>query len=513
MDLFTQILPALLIAFDPINLLLISCGVVLGVAMGVLPGFGGSQALALLFPFTFLMDPAGAIMFMLAVYSAAEYGGSIPAILIRTPGTTAAVMTILDGAPMASSGRPKRALTISIMAGVTGGVISTIIFILAASSLAWVGLQFGPSEMFAVGVFGLSIVGSFVGKDPTKAFLGATIGLLLATVGDSSFGGTRFVFDQPYLFDGIPLIVMIVAMLAGPEAFRLMLSLRSGDSNKAGALLDGETAPQDGFSFREYLSILPTLLRGSFIGTFVGAIPGPGPTMAAVLAYNEEKRWSKTPEKFGSGTDEGIAAPESSNNAVVAGALVPALALGVPGSGAIAVLLGVLISKGIAPGPTLFTDGGPLVLAVFLGLLVANIILLVVGLFGVRFFVPIARVPSGFLGPFVCLLLMVGVYAYDNSLTHVIMLIFLAGFAFILDKFGVSTLPIILGFVMGPIIENNLGRALIIERGDLLDVVSKPITATLLVISLVTAVLSYVRAIRTEKIINRPKDDKPDGDE
>lgn len=499
MDMLAHLGPALALAFDPVNLVLIVLGVALGVGLGVLPGFGGSQALALLFPFTFLMEPAAAVMFMLAVYSAAEYGGSIPAILIRTPGTTAAVMTILDGAPMASEGRPKRALTISILAGVTGGVISTVIFILAASSLAWLGLKFGPSELFAVGVFGLSIVGSFVGRDPTKAFLGATIGLLIATIGDSSFGGTRFVFDFPWLFDGIPLIVMIVAMLAGPEAFRLLFQIRVFvDRAKLDAMTATHGKQDDTFTFRDYVRLIPTFLRGGLLGTFVGALPGPGPTMAAVLAYNEEKRWSRRPERFGTGIDEGIAAPESSNNAVVAGALVPALALGIPGSGAIAILLGVLISKGITPGPTLFTEGGPLIMAVFLGLMLANLALLVVGLFGVRWFVPIARVPSGFIGPFVFALLMIGVYAYDNSFSHVVMLIVLAAFAWLLDKWGVSTLPIILGFVMGPIIENNLGRALIITRGDLWEVVSRPITATLLIVAIVTAVWSYVRTVRTE---------------
>ena len=500
MDILAQLGPALALAFDPISLALIVLGVLLGVGLGVLPGFGGSQALALLFPFTFLMEPAAAVMFMLAVYSAAEYGGSIPAILIRTPGTTAAVMTILDGAPMATAGRPRRALTISIVAGVTGGIISTLIFIFAASSLAWLGLKFGPSELFAVGVFGLSIVGSFVGRDPTRAFLGASIGLLIATIGNSSFGGMRFVFDLPWLFDGVPLIVMIVGMLAGPEAFRLLLSIRIFPSREEVAKMTRASGDaNDRLSFREYLRLIPTLLRGGLLGTFVGALPGPGPTMAAVLAYNEEKRWSRTPEKFGTGCDEGIAAPESSNNAVVAGALVPALALGIPGSGAIAILLGVLISKGITPGPTLFTEGGPLILAVFIGLMLANVALLVIGLFGVRWFVPLARVPSGLLGPFVFALLMIGVYAYDNSFPHVLMLIVLASVAWLLDKAGVSSLPIILGFVMGPIIEDNLGRALIISNGDLWKVVSRPITASLLTISVVTAVWSYVRTVRTER--------------
>ena len=495
MDILPQLWPAIVLVFDPFNLILIVLGVVLGVAFGVLPGFGGSQALALLFPFSFLMPPETAVMFMLAVYSAAEYGGSIPAILIRTPGTTAAVMTILDGAPMASGGRPRRALTISILAGVTGGIFSTIAFVLLASSLARLGLKFGPGELFAVGVFGLSIVGSFVGKDPAKAFLGAGIGLLLSTVGDSSFGGTRFVFDQPFLYDGIPLIAMIVGMLAGPEAFRLLMNVREFKKpvDLTAQTLDG--GHSDSFSFREYIKLFPTILRGTCIGTLVGALPGPGPTMAAVLAYNEERRWSKRPEKFGTGISEGVAAPEASNNAVVAGALVPALALGIPGSGAIAILLGVLVSKGITPGPSLFSDGGPLVMAVFVGLLLANIILLFVGLFGLRLFVPISRVPAGVLGPFVMALLLVGVFAYDNSIAHVIMLIVLAGTAWLLDKVGVSTLPIILGFVMGPIIETNLGRALIIKRGDLWEIVSTPIAGTLLVISLIAAVMGYVRSV------------------
>jgi putative tricarboxylic transport membrane protein len=503
--LFGQLAAGLAIVGDPVNLALIALGVMFGVLFGVLPGFGGSQALALMFPFTLMMEPVTAMMFMLAIYSAAEYGGSIPAILIRTPGTTAAVMTILDGAPMAAQGRPLRALRISVTSGVTGGVVSTLIFIVAASSLAWVGLRFGPGELFAVGVFGLSIIGGFVGKDPLKAFLGATIGLLLATVGDSAFGGTRFVFDQPFLYDGIPLIVMIVAMLAAPEAFRLMMTPRTAPdaplASKPPAALDAtamRSGAGDGLSWRDYLRLLPTNLRGSVVGTIVGALPGPGPTMAAVLAYNEEKRWSRTPERFGTGADEGIAAPEASNNAVVAGALVPALALGIPGSGAIAILLGVLVSKGVVPGPQLFSDGGPLVTAVFLGLLAANAFLLLVGVYAVRLFVPVAKVPSQILGPFVFLLLVVGVYAFDNALSHVWMFLALGALAWLLERFGVSTLPVILGFVMGPIIETNLGRALIINGGDLWAVVSRPIVATLLALALVTAVWGYVRTIRAE---------------
>lgn len=492
---FDNALPALTLVAEPINLLLIVLGIVAGVIFGILPGFGGSQALALLFPFTFAMSPAGAILFMVSVYSGAEYGGSIPAILIRTPGTTAAVMTVLDGSPMAKSGRARRALMISIVAGVSGGLISSVIFIFAATGLAWVGLQFGPPELFAVGVFGLSIIGSFVGKDPTKTFIGAAIGLMLATIGNSQFGGLRYVFDQSYLYDGIPLIVMIIAMLAAPEAFKLMMGrLAPEDKAEAGAVkLSGGSG--DHFRWADFMNLIPTILRGSLIGTAVGALPGPGPTVATVIAYNEEKRWSKRPEKFGTGIDEGIAAPESSNNAVVAGALVPALALGIPGSGAIAVLLGVLISKGIVPGPTLFSEGGPLVLAVFIGLIACNIVLLAVGTLGVRAFVPISHLSGSVLGPFVLTMLVVGTYAFDNSIAHVVMFLVLGTLAYLLEKFGVSTLPIILGFVMGPIIEQNLNRGLIIAQGDLWAILTRPITAGLLIVAAVTAVLSYRRSM------------------
>jgi putative tricarboxylic transport membrane protein len=359
-------------------------------------------------------------------------------------------------------------------------------------------LQFGPPELFAVGVFGLSIIGSFVGKDPTKTFIGAAIGLLLATVGNSQFSGMRFVFDQPWLFDGIPLIVMIIAMLAAPEAFKLMLSTPGADS--ASATNDDEPVrlvvqPDDRFGFADFRKLIPTILRGSLIGTAIGALPGPGPTVAAVIAYNEEKRWSKTPEKFGTGVDEGISAPESSNNAVVAGAMVPALALGIPGSGAIAVLMGVLISKGIVPGPTLFNEGGPLVLSIFLGLIACNVVLLGVGTLGVRAFVPLANLPASVLGPFVLALLIIGTYAYDNSIAHVLMFFVLGTFAYLLERFGISTLPVILGFVMGPIIELNLNRGLIIDGGDLLAILSRPITAVLLIVAIVTAVLSYRRSM------------------
>lgn len=498
MDLIASIGPAIGIVFQAESLLVIALGVIAGIVMGILPGFGGSQALALMFPFTFIMSPPAAILFMVSVYSAAEYGGSIPAILIRTPGTTAAAMTVLDGYPMARAGDAHRALMISITSGVFGGIVSSLIFIVAATALAWVGLQFGPSEMFALGLLGLAIIGSFVGNNPSKGFISAAFGVLLSTVGGSPFGPVRFSFDQSYLFEGIPLIVMIISMLAAPEIFRLMALTKATEpvAAEGGASLGGRGR---GYGLRDFRKLLPTMIRGSIIGTVIGAIPGPGPTVGTVIAYNEERRWSKDRNAFGTGVDEGIAAPEAANNAVVAGAMVPALALGIPGSGAIAILLGVLISKGIVPGPTLFTEESTLIAAVFIGLIVCNIFLLVCGMFGIRLFSQIVRVPGRLLGPFVMAMLIVGAYAYENNIAHAAMVIVLGALAFWMERFRFSTIPVVLGFVMGPIIEQNLNRAMVIHLGDFGTVISRPITLTILGLALVTAIAAYRRSLSDGK--------------
>ncbi|KAA0972619.1 C4-dicarboxylate ABC transporter permease [Aureimonas fodinaquatilis] len=493
MDNFSELaIPALLMIFDPVTFGLVLGGVILGIFLGILPGIGGSQALALMFPFTFLMPLEGAVLFLLAIYSAAEYGGSIPSILIRTPGTAANAITVLDGYPMAKQGRAYRALMISLVSGVFGGIVSSVIFVFAASGLAWVGLRFGPAEMFAIGLFGLSVVGSFTGADPIKGFIAATIGLLLATVGESGFGGIRFDFGLPFLAEGIPEVVMIIALLAAPEAFRMLEQIRVMGPGKDGTEVI-KLREDDGLPFRDWIKLSPSFMRGSLIGTATGVLPGPGPTISSVVAYNEEKRWCKDGDKFGTGIDEGIAAPEAANNACVAGALVPALALGIPGSGAIAVLMGVLISKGIVPGPTLFTSGGPLVLSIFFGLILCNILLLVIGIFGMRAFVPIAKVPAGTLGPYIIMLLAVGAYAYDNNIGHSIMVLGFGALAFVMEKLGFSPIPMILGFVMGGIIEVNLNRAMIFAGGDFFTVATRPITLCILLVALLSAVFAFKR--------------------
>lgn len=470
----------------------ILAGVVFGIVLGALPGFGSSQSLALLFPLTFAMPAEHAVLFFLAIYSAAEYGGSIPAILIRTPGTPAQSVTVIEGYAMAQKGLSNKALRISLFSGVIGGVVSTIIFILTGTSLAFIALQFGPGEMFALGIFGLSIIGSFFGRDPARGFLATGLGLLMATVGSSGFGGMRFTFDQGYLMEGVPLVVVVIAFLAGPEAFRLLVEHRHTVEPKKSMIEARADRDKDRMTARDAKRLIPTWIRSSLIGTGVGAVPGAGATVGSLIAYSEEKRWSRRGRDFGTGVEEGLAAPETANNAVVAGTLVPSLTLGIPGSGAAAILLSVLISKGVAPGPLLFQNQPLLITTIFTGLLFVNFWLLITGLMFTRVFALVSKIPRRVLGPFVLLLIILGTYAYNTYPPDVIMVLVLSVLAYWFHKVEIPVVPIVLAFVMGPIVEENLSRALTIHAGDIGVVLTRPITLVILALSAITVIYSVI---------------------
>ncbi len=484
----------------PVLVAIIS-GVTFGVVLGALPGFGSSQSLALLFPLTFAMPADVAIIFFLAVYSAAEYGGSIPAILIRTPGTPAQAVTVLDGYALAQKGYPNRALKISLVSGVIGGISSTLIFIFVGGWIASIALEFGPGEMFALGLFGLSIIGSFFGRDPTRGFLAAGLGLFLSTIGSSDFGGMRFTFNQGFLTDGIPLVVVIIAFLAGPEALRLLISHRKTVETPKTVLQHDAQKTDDRLQKGDMIRLIPTWIRCSLIGTAIGAIPGAGASIGSLIAYGEEKRWSKRPkEEFGTGIPEGLAAPETANNAVVAGTLVPSLTLGIPGSGSAAILLSVLISKGIVPGPLLFGAEPELITTIFVGLIFINIWLLILGLIYTRGFAYISNVARRILGPFVFILILLGTYAYANYTAHVVMVIVFSLVAYWMVKIDIPVVPVVLAFVMGPIIETNMSRAMTIHAGDLSVVLARPITLTILALALATFLYSAFGSMRSKAV-------------
>ena len=478
-------------------LVAIVSGVVFGIILGALPGFGAAQSLALLFPLTFAMPADQAIIFFLAIYSAAEYGGSIPAILIRTPGTPGSAITAIEGYAMAKKGLANKALRISLWSGVIGGIASTIIFILAGTSIAYIALQFGPGEMFALGIFGLSIIGSFFGKDPARGFLATGIGLILATIGSSDFGGMRFTFGQAYLMDGLPVVVVIIGLMAGPEAFRLLVEHRKTVEPKMSLVESGKQRELDRFTRADAVRLIPTWIRSTLIGTGIGALPGAGATVGSLVAYSEEKRWSKQRDLFGTGSEDGLAAPEAANNAVVAGTLVPSLTLGIPGSGAAAILIGVLISKGVVPGPLLFTNQPLLIAMIFMGLIFINLWMLVIGLFFSRAFALVAKVPRRILGPFVLLMILLGSYAYETYTPHVVMVVIISLAAYWFTKIEIPVVPIVLAFVMGPIVEENFSRALTIHAGDIGIVLTRPITLVIMALSLATLVYGVISYRRT----------------
>ena len=490
---------ALGMLWNPSMIFILLLGVVAGIFLGVLPGIGGTAALAILFPLTYKMSVGEGILFLLAVYSAAEYGGSIPAILIRTPGTGAAAATVLDGYPLCKKGYPRKTLMISLTSGVFGGIFSTIVFISFAPFLAWVGLRFGPIEMFAVGVFGLSIICSLVGKSVIKGYLSAALGALLATVGEAQFSGYRFTFGLNFLLDGFPMIVVFIGFFAVPQAISMLVD----ESKEAQEVIQMRKGMKGDFlSFKELKRLLKTMIRGASIGTLIGIIPGSGTAIGAFIAYNEEKRWSKRPQEFGTGVEEGVAAPESSNNAVVAGALVPTLTLGIPGSSAAALIMGLLIMKGINPGPLLFSEQKAMVILIFTGLLVANVFLYGIGFVGLNIFSYVAKVPERILGPLIIVLVLTGTYAYQLEPRHPAMALGLGVVGYLMEKFGITTVPLVLAFIMAPIMEYNLFQALMISQGELSILYKSPLTISILFLA---ALSVFYGVIRERKLKGKSK--------
>src|SRR5687768_11657501 len=398
---------------DPQILFLVFAGTMLGIVVGALPGISGSTTTALLLPLTIVMSPNAAIAFLGSIYCAANFGGSITAILINTPGDPSASATAFDGYPMARRGEAGRALGMSAVASAIGGIFSVFVLIVAAPLLARLAYQFGPPEYFALALFGLSMVAAVGGDSPVKNLMAGASGVLLATVGlDLTTGVERFTFGVPALSDGLDFIPVLVGIFAMAELL--------------------ERAAQHG-AIQEYVKLhsvkLPTLADfrkcakaislSSVIGTFIGVLPALGATTAALICYNETRRWSKHKAEFGKGAIEGVAGPEAANNAAVGGAMVPTLALGIPGSTTTAIILAGLMIQGVRPGPHLFNEQPTLLYVVFGSMFAANLLYLILGLGAAKVFARIALIPDAFLWPAVFVLSVIGAYAPNQAMAEV----------------------------------------------------------------------------------------------
>lgn len=472
------------------GLLAILIGTAIGIVVGALPGLGPSLGVALLIPATFGLPPSVSFNLLVSLYIAAEYGGSISAILIGTPGTAAATATVVDGYPMNQQGRGALALQTSITGSTIGGVVGALCLIIFSEPLVSFVLRFGPPEYFALGLFGLTLIASLSADSVLKGLAAGLIGLLLAVVGvDPIMGTARFTGGYFELYEGIPFLVVLIGVFALAEAFTL--AERTASVEAPGGDISGET-----LGFRQAVSMLPTYLRGSIIGTVVGAIPGAGAQIAGWLAYDQERRWSREPETFGKGQIRGVAAPEAANSASVGGSLMPLLTLGLPGSPTTAVLVGALIIHGLQPGPKLFAENPDVVYGLFVGMLVAFPTLFILAIAAMPLWRRILALPNNYIAIGIILLSLVGTYALRNLMFDVWLALAFGVAGYFLKKLRFPMAPLVLAMVLGMIVEANYARSLIMSQGSHGIFFERPLSLLLILIAAAALVWPLVAKFR-----------------
>ncbi|NEU30035.1 C4-dicarboxylate ABC transporter permease [bacterium LRH843] len=474
---------------EPMNIIVLLLAVFIGFLGGAMPGISGTMLIIILLPITYGMAAEPAFLLLTGIYAAAVFSGLISAILFRTPGTPEAIVTVFDGYPMTKKGQAGRALGVGIFSSTFGGIVGTIALIFLTPPLATIALKFSSAEFFALAVLGLTVVASLSGGDLVRGVLGVLFGLFIATMGMDSITGTaRFSFDSPHLMSGLGLIPILIGLFAISEVLR-----KSGEDHSIKQKY--EKVKTKIFEVKIIKRISGTLARSTLLGIFIGILPGVGATTASMLSYSEAVRWSKTPEKFGTGIPEGVAAPESANNAAAMGAMVPLLALGIPGSATTAVILGAFILHGLQPGPMLLTTNADLVYTIFVGLLIVNASILVFSKPFIRIFSHFTKVPYSVLAPFILLLCIIGTFAVRNSIFDVWIMFAFGIIGFFLEKLKFPLATIILGIVLGPIAEVEFRRALTMSGGDYTVFFTRPISAVLLIVALIALFAPYISSL------------------
>ncbi len=480
------------IAFQPINLLYCFVGVFIGTLIGVLPGIGPVGAMSLLLPATFKSTPEAAIIMLAGIYYGSMYGGSTTSILVNIPGEAASVVTCLDGYQMARKGRAGPALGMAAFASFIAGTFSIVCLMSLAPPLSALALKFGPSEYFSILVLGLTLLIYLAQGSLPKALLMACVGLVLGLIGtDSISGSQRLTFDRLELFDGIGLTPLIMGLFGVTEV-----------------LLNLEEKIDRAVYRTDIKSLLPTradwkasaapIARGSAIGFFMGIFPGPGAVISSFLSYAVEKRISKKPERFGTGIVEGLAGPEAANNAAAGGAFIPLLTLGIPPNVVMAVLLSALMIHGVQPGPLMISQNPNLFWAVVASMYIGNIMLLVLNLPLVGLWVQVLRVPYKLLFPLILMFCVIGVYSVSSSVFDIYLMIAFGVLGYLMQKFEFEAAPLVLGFVLGPLLEHNLRKALIMSDGNF-EIFLRPISFAALAVSAVLLLAALLPALRKKR--------------
>ena len=495
MDTLNYLLTGFGVALTPANLMIAAMGGFIGTMVGMLPGLGPINGVAILMPLAFALHlpPETALILLAAVYMGCEYGGRISSILLNVPGDAGAIMTALDGFPMAKKGMAGVALSISAWSSFVGSLIATIGIVLFAPLLARWALAFGPAEYFALMCFAFACITGLMGDAPMKAVLAAVIGLSLSTIGlDSNSGVYRFTGDNLHLSDGIQFIVVVIGVFSISE---ILLMLELHHSSDGMLKVTGRTL----FNFKELMYTRWTVLRSAAMGFVVGVLPGAGATIASAMAYSTEKRLAGSSGTFGEGDIRGVAAPEAANNASAAGSFVPMLTLGVPGSGTTAVMVGALSLYNITPGPALFSQNPTLVWGLIASLFVANLMLLVINIPMVGVFTRVLRLPNWVLVPGILAVSAVGVYSVHATTFDLMLMSAFGVVGFLLRKQGVPMAPLILGFVLGDMMEQNLRRALSITNGELGILIESPISKGLWLGAVAMVVLPPLMRMLTQR--------------
>ena len=481
------------IALQPINIMYVLIGVTIGMVIGVIPGLGPITAIALMIPITFGMDPSAALIMMAGVYYGAVYGGSTSSILLNAPGISGTVATAFDGYPMAQQGKAGKALAIAAISSFVGGTVGVVGLMLLSPVLANVALSFGPTEYFSLMVLGLTAVISLSGKSMTKGLIIATFGVMISIVGfDRQTGTLRYTFGSNNLYDGIDFLVVALGVFAIAEVLHMLtLDSKKEEKNKIGSMM---------VTLKELKTITPTMIRNSILGFFIGVLPGAGATIGSFLGYSFEKNLAKDKDTFGKGNIKGLAAPETANNAATSGSFVPLLTLGLPGSATTAILLGALLALGISPGPLMFQERPEIFWGVIASMYIGTLFLLVMNLPLIPLFAKILDIPRKLLIALIIVFCVIGVYALNYNIFDVYMLLLFGFIGFLMRKLGFPPAPLILGLILGDIMERSLRQALQVSGGDWSVLYTKPISAVLLVLAIISIVVPFVN-----KLIKRRK--------
>ena len=500
-----MVLQGVLGVLQPINILTLILTVSLGIVIGALPGFGAATGLILVLPLTYSLDPGTAFVALCGVYVGAEYGGSISSILLNTPGTGGAVVTCFDGFPLAQRGKAREALFISNIASFSGGIVSGLVMLFCMPILGGAVLHFGAGEILVLAVIGLLLVGSISAGDPLKGVGSAALGVFMTCIGADAFmGNPRFDFDIPILIGGIPFIPVMLGVFSVPHLLRLALGRQDGTqavSMRNMSMRENARIFLD--VFRDMFARMKILLlRSGLFGVLIGIVPGVGGSVATMVAYSSARRASKQPEMFGKGSLEGIAAAESSNNAVVGSAMIPLLTLGIPGDGVTALLLGAFILHGIQPGPTMFSKQGVIAYSIIIGCLVANIFLYPIGLALTRIVAKIVQVRYTYLAPVIIIFCFAGAFAATGNTKELVLTAAILVFSYLLVMLDISSTPLMLGMILADIMEMNFVTSMMSYDKDYLIFFKRPISCVILILTVVL-VISMLRINKKVEALNQ----------